>query len=370
VIPRPLAGRRVVDLSQYIAGPVCGQVLADFGADVDKVEPATGDPSRALAGTRFGSVYYRAYNTGKTARTLDLRDPAGRARLDEALAGADALVMNFGRRTLRSLGLDWASLHRAHPHLVVTVVSAYGVDDPRTCFDSIAQAVSGYAEVNASADGRPRISAGYPTDVFSGLYAGLATAMALLDPARSEGVLVDVPMTEVAMTALAGPALLAAAEEGVARRGTGDRDAATAPSNVYPCRDGHCYVYAGLDKHWALLRPVVGGRAAGLAERVAHADEFDAVVADWTARHTVAEVLAVLDDLGIPAGPVRDPVAALAATHAERPDAAVTTTAGGEAVLQFPVLFSGRHVDRRAAPGAPAPADPSPSAPDSSEVRA
>jgi crotonobetainyl-CoA:carnitine CoA-transferase CaiB-like acyl-CoA transferase len=351
--PAPLAGRTVVDLSQYIAGAVCGQLLADFGADVRKVEPRGGDPSRALPGTRFGSIYYRSFNTGKTTQALDLRSPGGRARLDALLAEADALVMNFGLRTLETLGLTWDALHRAHPHLVVTLVSAYGADDLRTGFDSIAQAVSGYALTNAAEDGTPRISAGWPTDVISGTYAAFATAMALADRDRTEGVLVDVPMHDVAMIALVGPAVLAAAEEGTFRRGTGNRDAAASPSNVYRCADGHAYVYAGLDKHWARLRPVVGGPSGSAAERRADAESYDRVVEAWTSRHPVDEVCLRMAELGIPAGPVRDPVSALREVARERPGAVVATTPGGEAVPQFPVTFSGVRPVRRPAPPRP-----------------
>ncbi|MEV0069170.1 CoA transferase [Amycolatopsis sp. NPDC050768] len=354
--PQPLRGRRVIDLSQYIAGAVCGQVLADYGADVVKVEPPGGDPSRELAGSRFGSSYFRAYNTGKSSVALDLRDPADRLRLDELLAGADAVVLNFGRRTRERLRLDAASLHAQHPGLVVTVVSAYGADDPRTCFDSIAQAVSGFAVLNADEDGRPSIAAGYPTDVFSGLHAATATAMALLDPQRAPALEIDVPMIEVAMASLAGPASLLAADDAAFTAGQGNRDAATAPSNVYSCRDGFCYVYAGLDKHWALLRPLLGtaaGPDATARQRLADRARFDAAVEDWTLRHTVAEVCERMQELGIPAGPVRDPVGALTATTAERPGAVVAREAGGEAVPQYPVSFSGHRPRRRPAPARP-----------------
>lgn len=352
--PLPLRGHRVIDLSQYIAGPVCGQLLADFGADVTKVEPVTGDPTRGLPGTRFGSVYYRSYNTGKSAVTLDLREPEDRGRLDHLLAGADALVMNFGLRTMQALDLTWESLHARHPHLVVAVVSAYGAGDARTSFDSIAQAVSGYAMVNADEAGRPRISAGWPTDVLSGMYAGMSTAMALLDP-QTSGVLVDVPMNEVALNALVGASVLSAAEEGTFRAGKGNRDAATAPSNVYPCSDGFAYVYAGLDKHWRLLRPLVGGPDAAAEERLAAAEAYDRLVAGWTSQRTVEDVCAQMDALGVPAGPVNDPVAALAVTTAERPGAVVRKAADGQAVPQFPVVFSGARVERRPAPVRPRP---------------
>jgi crotonobetainyl-CoA:carnitine CoA-transferase CaiB-like acyl-CoA transferase len=353
MVPTPLRGLKVVDLSQYIAGAVCGQVLADFGAQVLKVEPISGDPSRALPGSRFGSIYYRTFNTGKQAIALDLRREDDHDRLRDLLADADALVMNFGQRSRERLGLGWPTLHADFPRLVVTLVSAYGAEDPRTCFDSIAQAVSGFAVLNAAEDGRPRISAGYPTDVFSGLYAGLSTAMTLLDAERRDGVLVDVAMIEVAMAALTGPASLIAAEEGAFHAGRGNRDAATAPSNVYRCRDGYAYVYAGLDKHWARLRPLIGADDLDAPTRLADAERLDAVVESWTAGLTVAEVCERMAALEVPAGPVHDPVEALRVIASERPGAVVARTAAGAAVPQFPAVFSGARVARSAAPEAP-----------------
>ncbi|KQX62811.1 CaiB/BaiF CoA-transferase family protein [Angustibacter sp. Root456] len=358
MVPAPLRGLRVVDLSQYIAGSVCGQLLADFGAEVLKVEPLAGDPSRALPGSRFGSPYFRTYNTGKQATALDLHDAGDRGRLDELLADADALVMNFGLRTRERLGLDWPALHAAFPRLVVTLVSAYGADDARTCFDSIAQAVSGFALLNAAEDGRPRISAGYPTDVLSGLYAGLSTAMALADAERTDGLLVDVAMSEVAVAALTGPAALVAAEEGTFRPGRGNADAATAPSNVYRCTDGFAYVYAGLDKHWSRLRPVLEADLGPLADtdaqqRLADPGRWDDVVEAWTQRRSVREVCDLMAALDVPAGPVRDPVEALRATRAERPGSVVVQGDDGAGVPQLPVTFDGVRPSRTAAPALP-----------------
>lgn len=348
-VPQPLRGRVVVDLSQYIAGSVCGQVLADFGASVVKVEPPAGDPSRSLARTRHGSVYFRSYNTGKSTVRLSLDTAADRAELDQLLDGADAVVMNFSRATLVKHGLDWATLHARHPHLIVTIVTAYGADDPRTAFDTIAQAASGFGHVNADPDGTPRVSAGYPTDVFTGLHAGLSTAMALLDDAIANGVLIDAAMVEVAMASLTGPMILWAAEEGTTPTGQGNRDAATCPSNVFACADGYAYVYAGLDRHWSRLAPLVGGPEAPLAERLADPERFEAPVARWTERLSVTEVCAQLDTLGIPAGPVAEPAAALAALHATRPGAAVVTDSTGAGVPQYPITFSGSRVPRVAA---------------------
>jgi crotonobetainyl-CoA:carnitine CoA-transferase CaiB-like acyl-CoA transferase len=349
-VPRPLAGRRVTDLSQYIAGSVCGQLLADFGAEVTKVEPVHGDPSRSLPGTEHGSVYFRSYNTGKSSVTLDLEDPSDRARLDELLADSDALIMNFSLRAMEKLGLTWSALHERFPALTLTQISAFGADDHRVGFDSIAQAVSGYAALNAAEDGSPRISSGWPTDVVSGLYAALSTTMCLLDAGSSAGTLIDVPMVDVAMAAMVGPALLFAAEAQRFTPGRGNADSATSPSNVYRCSDGHVYIYAGMDHHWDRLRSVIGGPEADRVTRLRESDRFDRIVEQWTSGLTVLEVVARLDGLGIPAGPILDPIEALARITADRPGAVVRTTAGGEAIPQFPVAFSGQRVDRRSAP--------------------
>lgn len=351
--PRPLRAKRVLDLSQYIAGSACSQVLADFGATVTKVEPEGGDPSRALGMTRFGSTFFRQYNTSKDSITLDLGDPADQERLDALLGESDALVLNFSPRTLIKHGLDWDSLHASYPDLVVVLISAYGNGDPRTAFDSIAQAVSGFGYLNADAAGAPRISAGYPTDVFSGLYGGMSAAMALLDDNREGGVLVDVPMIEIAMSALCGPAMLAGAEEGKVAHGVGNRDSATAPSNTYECADGYAYIYAGLDKHWSLLRPLVDGAEAALAERLADPERFDAMVESWTKSRPVDEVCREVTALGIAAGPVADPMTALGEIGRLRPGAVVSLSGNGEAIPQFPIYFDGARIPRTAAPNQP-----------------
>lgn len=346
--PRPLAGTRVLDLSQYIAGSTCGQVLADFGADVVKVEPPPGDPSRALGSNPHGSTYFRQYNTGKSSVRLDLTSPTDRASLDEMLRNADAVVMNYSAATLRKLRLEPATLRENFPRLLVVLISGYGVDDPRTAFDSITQAASGFGYLNADEHGVPRISAGYPTDVYTGLYAAISAAMALLDDATDGGV-VDVPMIEVAMSTLCGAAMLSAADGEAVRPGAGNRDAATAPSSIFPCRDGHAYVYAGLDKHWTRLRSVVDGPVGSYSERLADPARYEAAVSAWTATRSVEEVCRTMDDLGIAAGPVSRPDAALSALHRRRPDA-VTTIVDGAAVPQLPVYFDGARVSRTPAP--------------------
>jgi crotonobetainyl-CoA:carnitine CoA-transferase CaiB-like acyl-CoA transferase len=348
--PRPLKGRKIVDLSQYIAGSSCAQLLADFGAEVVKVEPVTGDPSRRLGITEHGSVFFRQFNTGKSSIKLDLHTEPGREVLEGMLRDADAVVMNFAARTLRKLGLVWADLHARHPHLVVVQISAYGSDDPRTALDSVVQAVSGFALLNSDEHGRPRISAGYPTDVYSGLYGAFSAAMTILDPHRTEGLIVEVPMIEVAMSALGGPALLATATGEVPLTARGNRDVASAPSTVFACADGSIYIYAGLDKHWALLRDAIDGPTGTLAERLVDPERYEAAVQQWTQDRMIVEVLELTDRLGIPAAPVRRIEDALDDLHSYRPGGVVSLDRDGTPVPQFPVTFSGERIPRTTAP--------------------
>ena len=347
--PRPLAGKRVVDLSQFIAGPTAAQYLADYGAEVTKIESPGGDRSRTLPGNAYGSYYTRAFNTGKSSRVLDLRASADREALDALLAGAHALVCNLAPSSLRGLGLDGPTLRARFPALVVTLISGYGQQDARTCMDTIAQCESGFAQLNGDEGGAPRLASGWPVDMFCGLHAGFATAMALLDPAGG-GRLVDLSMMEVAVATMVGPAVLTMSEGATLAPPMGNRDRASAPSSIYRCADGHVYILGGLDAYWRKLRPLVGGDDAPIDERIARAAEFDARVEAWTSARPKAEVLARMQAMQIPAGNVNEPSDALAQVRALRPGAVSWATASGEHVPAFPVLFDGRRPERSAAP--------------------
>ena len=348
--PTPLAGKTVIEFSQFIAGPTAAQLLADFGATVIKIEPAQGDGSRALPGTEHGSAYFRCFNTGKESRVLDMRDEGDQERFADLLRGADAMICNIAPRGLRKLRLDPPTLRERFPHLVASYVSGFGQQDDRTCMDTIAQCESGFAWLNGNPDGAPRISTSWPVDFYSGLYTALATAMALMDPRRQGGMIVDLTMMEVASAMLLGPAAILAAEGGPLAGPSGNRDRASAPSGIYECADGHVYIYGGLDTYWAALRPEIGAPDAPFDERLARADEFDAMVAAWTRARSVDEVLWTVECLRIPAGKVRQPLEALGLIRALRPGAAVSERDGGEVVPVFPALFDGARIDRRSAP--------------------
>ncbi len=348
--PRPLAGKRVIDLSQFIAGPTAAMYLADFGADVIKIEAPQGDGARTLPGNAFGSYYARSFNCGKQSQVLNLREPADRAKLDKLLAQADAFICNLAPDSLKGLGLDGPSLRRQFPRLVVTLISGYGQDDSRTCMDTVAQCESGFTMFNGDEDGSPRLSTGWPVDMSCGLMAGLSCAMAMLDPVN-QGCLVDVSMMEVAASLLLGPAALALSEGDALAPPMGNRDRASAPSSIYRCADGHVYILGGLDTYWVKLKQLVGCHdSAPIAERIARAAEFDAVIEAWTLPQRRDAVLANMRELQIPAGAVRQPHEAIAMIRALRGGAVSQALPSGEHVPMFPVLFNGDRVPRTATP--------------------
>jgi len=157
-------------------------------------------------------------------------------------------------------------------------------------------------------------------------------------------------MMEVATATLLGPAALLISEGGTPIAPTGNRDRASAPSGVYPCADGHVYIYGGLDPYWAKLGPLVGGRVSTLPERMAQVEEFDSYVTSWTSSRPQAAVLDAMARLGIPAGPVRNPVDALALVRGLRPGAVSRALPSGEHVPAYPAMFDGERIERRPTP--------------------
>jgi len=345
--PRPLAGKRIIELSQFIAGPTAAQYLADFGADVLKIEPPGGDGVRTLPGNAFGSFYARSFNTGKRSQVLDLSRKDERDELETLLATADAFICNLAPGSLAKLDLQGAAIRRRHPHLTVVLVSGYGQHDDRICMDTIAQCESGFALLNGNEDGSPRLSTSWPVDMFSGMYAGMSCAMALME---GRGRLIDLSMMEVAAAMLLGPAALALSEGEVLDPPMGNRDRASAPSSIYRCADGYVYILGGLDKYWERLRPLVGADNAPIKERIQRAAHFDAQVEAWTLPQTREAVIAQMHRLQIPVGNVREPGEALDVIRSLRPGAVSRPLANGEHVPAFPALFDGQRLPRSATP--------------------
>ena len=312
---RPLAGVRVVEFCQVAAGPFCGMLLADFGADVIKVEPPEGDALRTWPPLSEGfSENFASLNRGKRSLALDLKDPAQRALARRLVAEADVVVENSRPGAMRRLGLDHASFAEAQPSLVYCSISAYGQDGPRGGeggFDLTIQAAAGVMSVTGEPEGAP-VKAGVPiADFASGLYAAYAIA-ALLARVRAggRGGHIDVPMFGAT---LAIAALQTSEFFGTGRNPSklGSAHPRNAPYQAYAASDGHFAIAAGNNRLWAAVCETVGvtellddERFLTPTLRARHQRELKALLDPHFAQRTVADWLAAFAAAGVPHAPI------------------------------------------------------------------
>jgi formyl-CoA transferase len=319
---QPLRGVRVLELGNYIAAPTAGRLLADFGAEVIKIErPGTGDELRnwrLYQGTT--SLLYRTINRGKKSVTLDLRTPQGRDVVLDLVRRCDVLLENFRPGTLEKWGLGPDELNAVNHDLVIVRISAFGQTGPlaeRPGFAAVAEAVGGMRELVGEPD-RPPSRVGVSIgDSIAGLYAAFGAVMSLLRRSAGTGTpplaerIVDVALNEAVLSVMESlvPDHLA---YGVHRTRTGGRMEGIAPSNSYPCADGTSVIIAGNgDGIFRRLTTVIGrpdlGEDPALASnsgRWAQRDRLDEAIGSWTARLPRPAVLTALDTAGVPAGPV------------------------------------------------------------------
>jgi crotonobetainyl-CoA:carnitine CoA-transferase CaiB-like acyl-CoA transferase len=315
--PGPLDGIRVVDLARFIAGPYCAMLLGDMGADVVKVEPpGRGENSRTFGPFVEGeSLYTMVFNRNKRSLTLDLRSAAGKQVLRELLAKADVLVENFVPGTLEAMGFDWDTLHAINPRLILTRISGFGQTGPlsrKPCFDVIAQTMSGLMDITGEADGRPTMAGTYIVDYSTGLCATIGTLGALQARAQTgKGQVVDVALLDSAMSMLmtAIPEQLLLGHT-MSRRG--NRDRYGAPANTFPTSDG-AWVHlatAGEPMFRALAiamgKPEIAddARFRDNTERMRNVEALEQHITAWTRTLTAAELLEVLQSIGVPSAKV------------------------------------------------------------------
>jgi crotonobetainyl-CoA:carnitine CoA-transferase CaiB-like acyl-CoA transferase len=315
--PGPLDGIRVVDLARFIAGPYCAMLLGDMGADVVKVEPpGWGENSRAFGPFVEGeSLYTMVFNRNKRSLTLDLRADAGKQVLRELLAKADVLVENFVPSTLEAMGFGWPTLHALNPRLIVTRISGFGQTGPlsrKPCFDVIAQSMSGLMDITGEAEGRPTMAGTYVADYSTGMYATIGTLGALQARERSgSGQVVDVALLDSAMSML----MTAIPEQlllGRTMTRRGNRDRYGAPANTFPTRDGAwVHLATAGDAMFRALAASMGrpelaedARFRDNAARMANVEALEACIGEWTRTLTAAELLGVLQSIGVPSAKV------------------------------------------------------------------
>lgn len=310
----PLADLRVIDVSTVIAGPGCARYLADFGADVIKVErPGSGDTSRRMGWrdpTDGQTMWWKLVGRGKRTVTLDLKDPGDLGVMRRLCDSADVLVENFRPGTLERLGLAPDDLIDRNPKLVVTRVSGFGQTGPyrdRPGFATQAEALSGFAAINGEPDGRPLLPPIALTDEVAALVAAFATMVAVHS---GIGQVVDVSLVE-SMLQMMGPLVALYGLLGQTQERLGAGIPYTVPRNTYRTGDGRWVaVSTSSDSVAARVMELIGlagdERFGDFAGRVAHRTEIDACLEAWMAARTVTEVLDEFDAAQAAVAPVYD----------------------------------------------------------------
>ena len=322
----PLEGVRVLELGNYIAAPTAGRLLADFGAEVIKVErPGSGDELRNWRLHKGDtSMLYRTINRNKKSVVLDLRTEAGKQAVLALVAKSDILLENFRPGTLEKWGLGPDVLNEANPDLIITRISAFGQTGPlseRPGFAAVAEAYGGFRNRVGDPDRAPvrvGVSIG---DSIAGLYAAFGSMMSLYQrEARRRDAAGAVPLTERVIDVALHEAMFSMMESlipdyqayGVDRQRVGGRMEGIAPSNAYLCRDGASIVVAGNgDSIYQRYMDTIGRPDLAAdpslqsnAGRWARREELDQAIGMWAAELDAADALAELDAAGVPAGPI------------------------------------------------------------------
>jgi formyl-CoA transferase len=329
---------RVVEMGQLLAGPFCGQLLADFGADVIKIEPpGTGDPMREWGREKADgrSLWWPVVARGKRSVTLDLRKAKGQAIARALIAEADVLVENFRPGTIEEWNLDPVELRRTNPRLVVVRVSGYGQTGPyasRPGYGAIGEAMGGIRAVIGEPD-RPPARAGISLgDTLAATFACVGTLVALHARERTgTGQIVDAALYEAVLGVMESliPEYTIA---GYVRPRTGSILPNVSPANAYPTRDGRDHLISGnQDTVWRRLATAMGRPDLATDERFAthtarglHQGELDALIGAWTSTLDAADLEAVLNEHAVPNGKIFTAPDMLADAHFRAREAIVT----------------------------------------------
>ena len=315
--PGALAGLRVVEMGQLIAGPFAGKTLGDFGADVIKIEPpGVGDPLRNWRLLQDGtSVWWQVQSRNKRSIALDLRQPEGQHIARQLIAQADVLIENFRPGTLEAWGMDYETLSKDNPGLVMLRISGYGQTGPYRDlpgFGAIGEAMGGLRHLTGEA-GRVPVRCGISIgDTLAALHGTIGVLMALYHRKVNggQGQVIDVALNEAVFNVMESLVPEYSAF-GAIREPAGSALPGIAPSNAYRCADGVVLIAGNGDSIFRRLMQVIGredlGQDPTLADnagRVARVAELDAAIEAWTQRLGVTEVLTALGEARVPAGRV------------------------------------------------------------------
>jgi len=324
-MPGPLAGLRVLELARILAGPWAGQILADLGADVIKVERrGAGDDTRswgppfvpAADGGHLGAAYFHGTNRGKRSIELDYDSEADRRIVKKLVARSDVLLENFKVGGLAKFGLDYASLAPDNPRLIYCSVTGFGQNGPyapRAGYDLMAQGMGGMMDLTGNPDGEP-LRVGVPvSDLFTGVYSavGILAALARREKTGRGGYL-DMALVDSTVAVLANQALNYLVSDKVPHR-MGNAHPNITPYQVFPVADGHIIIASGNDGQFAKLCAVLGEPSLAKEpdyidnkSRLAHRAALIGRLCALTAKMSRGALLEKLEAAGVPAGPIND----------------------------------------------------------------
>jgi len=308
-----LSGYRVLEIGSTVAGPFCGRMLADFGAEVIKIEPAEGDPVRTMGKSVDGhSLYAASIFRNKRLVAIDLRRPEGRALIKELAAKVDVLVENFKPGTLEKWGLGWEDLSKINPRLVMVRISGFGQDGPysqRPGYGVVCEAVSGLRHLTGDPDRAPARVGVSMTDYIAGLHGAYGAVMALMAREKTgRGQVIDAALYESAFNFME-VWIGAYQKTGFVPNRTGSRLIGSTPNNLYPTADGtYIHITAMADSLFRRLCGAMGQPELADDERfVLHAarnenhEALDAIISAWTKQHTLADLEAKMQAVSVPA---------------------------------------------------------------------
>jgi crotonobetainyl-CoA:carnitine CoA-transferase CaiB-like acyl-CoA transferase len=350
-----LEGVRVLDFGRFIAGPYCGALLADLGADVIRVERVGGGEDRWVAPVTADGVgaTFLQCNRGKRGLTLDLVEPRGRAVVERLVAGADVVVANLPPETLRTLGLDYDTLRAIRPDIVLTTVTAFGSGGEwsgKVGFDGLAQAASGNVHLTGP-EGQPSRAWVPYVDFSTAALAALSTLAALMHRERTgEGQVIEASLLRTALTWNSGT-LIEQALLGLDRTSSHNRGQTSGPVDVFRSRDGWvmCFVVGGAQfARWARMigRPdlVDDERFGDDLARGENGAALSAYMGAWCADRTTAQCLAEMERHKVPGGPVLSPREALELPHVAQigvfEPTGYPTAPGPVPLARFPAVLS------------------------------
>ncbi|AYD01549.1 CaiB/BaiF CoA-transferase family protein [Neorhizobium sp. NCHU2750] len=319
----PLAGIRVLELARVLAGPWAGQMLADMGADVIKVEnPEGGDDTRAWGppfvesrdGENLSAAYYHSTNRGKRSIAVDLKTEEGQAIVRRLAARSDVLIENFKIGGLKKYGLDYESLKAVNPKLVYCSITGFGQDGPYAAlagYDYIVQGMSGFMSITGEPEGQPMKAGVAIADIFTGIYAVTAIQGALIHAMKTgEGQQVDMALLDVMSSVLANQNMNYLIS-GISPVKLGNAHPNISPYEVIPVHDGHIILAVGNDGQFRRFCRILGieqvaddERYATNKARVAHRIEVRSLLVAETTKWSKADLLAACGDNAVPVGPI------------------------------------------------------------------